>query len=116
MNRRLPLLPLLLGLALGGSGGCAPEEPAGLSELAQKGQLVYQNVCIACHNANPALDGSLGPANAGASLALLEAKVLRGEYPPGYTPKRATGAMPKFDYLADQIPALHAYLNEVPQE
>lgn len=85
-----------------------------LSELAQRGEKIYQNVCVACHNANPALDGSVGPANAGASLALLEAKILRGEYPPGYTPKRESNAMPPLDYLGDEIPALHAYLNEVP--
>jgi mono/diheme cytochrome c family protein len=102
---------LTLGLALGALG-CKPAEPAGLSELALQGQRVYQNVCIACHNGNPALDGSVGPANAGASVALLEAKLLRGEYPEGYTPKRATVVMPKFEYLKDQIPSLHAYLNE----
>ena len=111
-----PIRPLLLGLALGVLGGCnGADEPAGLSELAQKGELVYQNVCIACHHGNPALDGSVGPANAGASLALLEAKILRSEYPEGYTPKRGSAAMPRFEYLKDQIPALHAYLNEVPQ-
>ena len=96
--------------------GCNSAETEGLSELALKGQTIYLNVCVACHNANPALDGSVGPANAGASLELLEAKLLRGEYPEGYTPKRpGNGVMPKFEYLKDQIPALHAYLNEVPQ-
>ena len=39
-------------------------------------------------------DGSVGPAVAGASRELIEAKVLRGEYPPGYTPKRPGGAGP----------------------
>jgi mono/diheme cytochrome c family protein len=80
--------------------------------LAVQGERVYQNVCIACHHGNPARDGALGPAIAGSSRALLEAKVLRGEYPPGYTPKRETAAMPRFEYLADDIPALEAYLAE----
>ena len=39
--------------------------------------------------------------------------MIRGEYPPGYTPKRPTAAMPRFAYLADKIDALAAYLAEV---
>ena len=88
-----------------------------LSELARKGEHVYQNICIACHNGDPNLDGSLGPANAGASAELLEAKIVRGEYPPGYTPKRPDShAMPRFAHLADDIPALAAYLGEVKRD
>ena len=89
------------------------DDPA-LSELAREGEKIYQSVCIACHNGNPNLDGALGPANAGASAELLAAKVLRGEYPPGYAPKRpGSHTMPRFEYLADKIPALAAYLAEV---
>ena len=96
-----------LGLA------CAPADDK-LSPLAHEGEKVYQNVCIACHNGNPNLDGALGPANAGSSQALLEAKVLRGEYPPSYTPKRpGSTTMPRFEFLADKIPALAAYLGEI---
>ena len=88
-------------------------EGAGVSPLAAQGKRVYQNVCIACHHGDPNEDGSLGPAVAGASAELLEARVVRGEYPPGYTPKRPGEVMPRFEYLADQIPALAAYLAEV---
>ena len=97
------------------ASGCAPDEPdPALSPEAQRGKAVYLNVCIACHNADPTVDGSLGPAVAGASVALLEAKVLRAEYPPGYTPKRpGSVTMPSFPYLEDQIPALRAYLASV---
>jgi mono/diheme cytochrome c family protein len=84
--------------------------------LAVKGERVYLNVCVACHHANPAEDGSVGPAIAGSSRELLEAKVVRGEYPPGYTPKRPSAAMPPFAYLADQIDALHAFLDEANAE
>lgn len=70
------------------------------------------SVCIACHNADPSKEGGLGPAIADASLELLEARVVRGEYPPGYTPKSTSNAMPAFPHLADQIEALHAYLVE----
>jgi mono/diheme cytochrome c family protein len=98
----------ILGLA------CSPADDRSLSELAQKGEKTYRQVCITCHNGDPNLDGPLGPANAGSSADLLAAKVVRGEYPPGYAPKRpGSHAMPHFEYLADQIPALAAYLAEV---
>lgn len=77
-----------------------------------RGRQIYQNVCIACHNGDPTQPGSLGPPVAGASLALLEAKVLRGEYPAGYTPLRPSQAMPRFEYLKDRLPDLAAYLQE----
>lgn len=101
-------LLLLVGLAC--SDAEAPATPR--DPLAAEGERVYQNVCIACHNGNPALEGSLGPAIAGSPRALIEAKVLRSEYPPGYTPKRQTHAMPRFEYLADRIDGLAAYLAE----
>src|SRR5262245_19914757 len=96
-------------LAVGCSQQAAPPQ---LSEAAQRGKVVYNGVCIACHNANPALDGSLGPANAHASRALVEAKVLHSAYPPGYTPKRTSKAMPAMPHLADKIDDLTAYLAE----
>ena len=98
-------------LALGSACSDAGSTP--LTPLAQQGQRVYQNVCIACHNGDPTKDGSAGPAIAGSSRELLEARVLRAEYPPGYTPKRPGNAMPRFEYLAGDIDALAAYLAEV---
>ncbi len=83
-----------------------------LSPLASEGRATYMSACIACHNADPSKDGGLGPAIAGSSRELLEARVVRGEYPPDYTPKRISGVMPAFPHLADEIEALHAYLNE----
>ncbi len=99
--------------------GCSPgsNEETEPPDLVSQGKLVYVNVCIACHNGNPALDGSVGPAVAGASEALLTAKLLRGEYPPGYVAKRPGGAvMPRFPQYAEQIPALAAYLQSIPVE
>jgi mono/diheme cytochrome c family protein len=87
---------------------CSEGPPA--DDATQRGKQVYQNVCIACHNADPALPGSVGPEVAGASRELLEAKILRGAYPPGYTPKRPSQAMPRFEYLKDRIGDLAAYL------
>jgi len=98
---------------------CSPDSNGGDEppDLVEQGRVVYQNVCIACHNGNPALDGSVGPAVAGASEALLTAKMLHGGYPEGYTPKRpGSNAMPRFPQFAEQIPALAAYLASIPTE
>ena len=70
---------------------CSSSDEKALTPLAQEGEKIYQNVCIACHNGVPSQDGAIGPAIAGASRELIEAKVLRGEYPPGYAPKRPGG-------------------------
>ena len=87
------------------------EAPAPAVEVsAERGKQVYQSVCIACHAYDPTQDGAAGPALAGSSLELLEAKVLRNEYPPGYTPKRATGNMVPLPHLEKDLPSLAAYL------
>ena len=94
-------------------GGDAPTDGGSAqSAAALRGRQLYQNVCIACHNGDPTQPGSLGPPLAGASLELLEAKVLRGEYPPGYTPKRQSQAMPRFEYLKDRLPDVAAFLQQ----
>ena len=87
------------------------KKPAGPVNPVEEGKRLYATHCTACHAANPKVDGAIGPANWGASLELLEAKVLRGDYPPGYTPKRPTKVMAVLPFLKDQIPNLHAYLN-----
>ena len=109
------LVPKLLALpAAALLAACSEGGESALSPLAQQGKLVYQNVCIACHNGDPTKDGALGPAVAGASEELLYARVIEGTYPPGYEPKRpGQGVMPQFEYLEEQIPALAAYLAEV---
>jgi mono/diheme cytochrome c family protein len=113
-TRRVRRARHLGALAAASAVACSSGDDRQLSELARDGEKVYLNVCIACHNGNPNLDGTLGPANAGASEELLAAKILRGEYPPGYPPKRPdSNAMPRFAYLKDKIPALAAYLAEV---
>ncbi len=93
---------------------CSQGETGGASQAtaAQRGQQIYANVCVACHNADPSLPGSLGPPLAGASQALLEAKLLRGQYPPGYTPSRPGQTMPRFEHLKDRIGDLAAYLEQ----
>ncbi len=102
--QNLSVVALLLAAA------CSGGSDATVETAVTRGHRVYQNACIACHNANPALDGSVGPAVAGASYELLEARVVHGSYPEGYTPKRPGGVMPKFPYLQDSISDLAAYL------
>ena len=83
---------------------------ASQEKLFARGRAVYVTNCGVCHNVDPALDGSLGPATAGSSIELLEARLLRNSYPEGYTPKRDSRVMMALPYLKDDIPALAAYL------
>lgn len=91
--------------------GCS-REPEQLSQDPSwnRGRAVYIANCVACHNSDPSKDGPIGPAIAGSSQELLEYRVLRIEYPPGYTPKRDTRMMPTFPFLKEEIPYLAAYL------
>ena len=86
-----------------------PSSP--LTALESRGKGVYISNCIACHNTNPSLDGSIGPAVAGSGLDLITHRVLTRDYPPGYKPKRNSGVMPEFPQLKNDVEALHAYLN-----
>ncbi|HXH84233.1 MAG TPA: cytochrome c [Candidatus Tectomicrobia bacterium] len=79
--------------------------------LEARGRQVYLSQCVQCHAADPAQAGAVGPPVADASRALLEAKVVRGEYPAGYSPKRPTTVMPPMPQLAPEIDALAAYLD-----
>lgn len=103
-TRRCAVVGALAAVLLGGCSG-GEGDP-----LVARGRQVYLAQCTQCHNVDPGLDGPVGPAVKGASRALLEAKILRGEYPPGYTPKRPTKVMPPQPTLAPDLPALAAYL------
>ena len=95
----------LIGLTLVGCG----ERPAA-DDAAARGQTVYLAQCTACHATNPAHPGPLGPPIKGSSRELLEAKVLHGTYPAGYTPKRTSTLMPPMPQLASSLPDLAAFL------
>jgi mono/diheme cytochrome c family protein len=96
--------------------GCTQKQPSTRTPeeeiLYSQGKKVYMTVCVTCHNPDPKLDGSIGPANYGSSLDLLRAKVIKGEYPPGYKPKRNTVLMPPFEEHTKDIEALHVFLNQ----
>ncbi|NJM09811.1 MAG: cytochrome c [Bdellovibrionaceae bacterium] len=77
----------------------------------ESGKRLYATHCTACHNPDPKKEGGLGPAVFGSSLELLERRLVHGDYPPGYKPKRDSKVMARLPFLKDEIPALHAYLN-----
>lgn len=101
----------LLGVTTLLLAGCGdePRAPTGAGNP-DRGRQVYLAQCIACHNPDPSRTGPLGPPVKGASRALLEARVVRGTYPPGYTPKRPSAVMQPMPHLASAIPDLAAYL------
>ena len=102
--RALALALCALAVAL---GGCSE---SGLSPAAERGRQIYLAHCIACHNIDPAQPGAVGPPIKGSSRELIEAKVLNGSYPPGYTPKRPTKVMVPIPAVAPEISALAEYL------
>ena len=89
-------------------GALAKGDPA-------KGKEIYQENCVPCHG-NPALGIPSGdypsPAVTGSSRELLEFRVLRAAYPPGYKPKNPTKEMPPFPALEPRIDDLFAFLNQ----
>jgi mono/diheme cytochrome c family protein len=92
---------LLLG-ACGADGELSPE--------AARGRQLYLAQCTTCHAMDPAQAGPVGPPVKGASRELLDAKVVRGTYPPDYEPKRPSTVMPPRPDLAAGIGDLAAYL------
>jgi mono/diheme cytochrome c family protein len=106
---------LVAALALVGLACSQGEASDPQAALVKRGEQVFQNNCTACHARRPNEPGPVGPPVAGSSLALLEAKVLRNEYPPGYAPKRDTKAMIPLAHLEPELPALEAYLAKAAQ-
>lgn len=97
------LLPVLFFSA------CDNTKP--LSALETQGKTVFMSNCIACHNQDPQLSGSIGPDIAGSSLELITARIMHQSYPEGYRPKRSSKLMPALPFLEKDMPAIHAYLN-----
>jgi mono/diheme cytochrome c family protein len=101
--RVLAVMALAAALA-----GCS--EGDSLSAEAERGRQVYVAQCTSCHSSDPSRDGPLGPAVKGSPRQLLEARLLRGIYPPGYTPKRPSAVMQPMPHLAGSLDDLAAYL------
>jgi mono/diheme cytochrome c family protein len=105
MLERRGLAVLALAAAVGGCSG-----QGALSPEAERGRQVYVAQCTACHSSDPAQNGPLGPAVRGSTRELLEARLLRGTYPPGYVPKRPSAVMQPMPHLAGSLGDLAAYL------
>lgn len=112
----------MIRLALGGVGlglllACTPKPSApsssDMGSLVERGRTVFATNCTACHSSDPSKDGSLGPALSGSTLELLERRVVFGDYPKGYQPKRATKIMPAMAHLKNEVPALYQYLRSL---
>jgi mono/diheme cytochrome c family protein len=104
LSRRLPpVVACALALA-------ACSESGSKNALAERGRQVYLAQCTQCHSPDPAQSGPVGPPVKGSSRELLEARITRAAYPPGYRPKRGTAVMPAQPSLAPEIPALADYL------
>jgi len=88
-------------------GGCSESSN---DPLVQRGRQVYLSQCTQCHAVDPSQSGPVGPPVKGSSRELLEARILRAAYPPGYKPKRSTSVMPAQPAVAPEILALAAYL------
>lgn len=105
LDRRV-LAVIAIAVALAGCSG----QGSSLSAEAERGRQVYVAQCTSCHSSDPAQNGPLGPAVKGSSRELLEARLLRGAYPPGYTPKRPSAVMQPMPHLAGSVDDLAAYL------
>jgi len=101
---------LIVFLTLAASACSKESEQPGQSPDWKRGRAVYVANCVACHNSDPSKDGPIGPALKGSPPELIEFRVLRTQYPPGYKPKRNTQVMPTFPFLKTEIPYLAVYL------
>ena len=90
--------------------GCNTQTAAPPPPSAGRGKIVYQTSCIACHNPDPRKPGTLGPEVFGSSKDLLEARIMRAEYPSGYKPKRTTHTMVALPYLKNDLESIYLFL------
>lgn len=100
-----------IGLSLFLTGCHSQVDTTPVAPSVERGKTVYQTYCIACHSSDPHKPGSVGPEIFGSSYELLEARVLRGEYPQGHTPKRTTHSMPPIPQLKNDLQSLKLFLN-----
>ena len=77
----------------------------------EKGRSVYFANCVLCHNSNPKKPGSIGPEVYGVSIDVLTQKIVSGNYPENYKPKRISKIMPSMPHLNKEISNLLAFIN-----
>ena len=103
---------IVVGVVVVGIGAaCALAcKPGGETSAVEKGKLAYVANCIACHNADPTKDGTIGPAIAGSSLALVARACCRPSIRPATRPSATADLMPAQPFLSADVPDLAAYL------
>jgi mono/diheme cytochrome c family protein len=111
-NLKISAVISLIALSIGLLISCKKEAPPASEALFQQGRLTYISRCAVCHNANPHEPGSVGPDVWGSSRELIEARVMRAEYPSNYKPKRETHLMVALPDVSSQIDAIYAFLND----
>ena len=84
---------------------------ATLTNDIEKGRMVYFANCVSCHNNNPKKPGSIGPVVYGVPIDVLTQKIVSGEYPENYRPKRTSKIMPLMPHLNSEISNLYAFIN-----
>ncbi len=117
--KNTPLFYLVLGaLIFFNLISCTKKEPVqidpstmSLEQNLQRGRSLSLANCASCHHVNPKMDGSIGPSVFGSSFELLKARLVDGDYPAGYKPKRESMSMIKMPHLEKEIPFLFEYLN-----
>ncbi len=92
----------------------ASADPAPRAGDVAKGRQLYVTNCGICHATDPTKPGTIGPELAGSTRELVVRRVLHGDYPAGYTPKRDTRNMIALPHLAPVVDDIAAYLATVP--
>lgn len=101
----------LITMALIFEGCSKSSQKISQNPLFDKGKAVFISNCIACHNTDPTLPGSIGPDIANSSIELLTSRIMKQSYPEGYKPKRDSHLMPALPFLEKDLPALKVYLD-----
>ena len=80
------------------------------SEAYYRGEAIYRQVCISCHNIDPRKTGALAPDIAGSELEVIRSMIMTGKPPKGVKPKWPDMEMAPLPNLKDKIPDLYEYL------
>ena len=105
MLLRLSLVVLILPLV-----SCCENSKTEYSEEYLRGEQVYKNVCITCHNRDPRLVGALAPDIAGSKEEVIRSMILYGKPPEGVAPKWTHMNMAPIPHLESEVPYLYEYL------
>ena len=81
------------------------------SEGYYRGEAIYRQVCISCHNIDPRKQGALATEIAGSELEVIRSMIMTGKTPKGVKPKWPDMKMAPLPNLEDKIPDIYEYLS-----